>query len=82
MIGSFAVSKAGHDKGNIYIVTGENEKYVYLCDGRYKKLSKPKRKNRKHVEILKMNKDIKSSEISRDEQIKRLIKIYNSNLTK
>ena len=36
MIGQFAVSKAGHDKGNLYVVMAEEGEFVYLCDGKAK----------------------------------------------
>ena len=51
MTGNMAASKAGHDKGGLYIIIREDEEYVYLCDGRLKKLANPKRKNKKHIQI-------------------------------
>ena len=47
-----ARSKAGKDKGNLYLVLERTEGTVLLTDGKLRKLSKPKRKNRKHVEFL------------------------------
>ena len=47
-----ARSKAGKDKGNLYLVLERTEGTVLLTDGRRKKLASPKRKNRKHVEFL------------------------------
>ena len=52
MIGNFATSKTGHDKGRCYVVVGEEGEFVYLCDGRIKKLEKPKRKRKKHIQII------------------------------
>lgn len=51
-IGSFAASKAGHDQGRCYVIVGEEGDFVYLCDGRIKKLEAPKRKRKKHVQII------------------------------
>lgn len=51
-IGSFAISKAGHDKGSCYVIVGEEEDFVYLCDGRLKKLQAPKRKRKKHIQVI------------------------------
>jgi ribosomal protein L14E/L6E/L27E len=48
MVGMMAVSKAGHDKLETFVIVKEDDKYVYLCDGRLKKLSNPKKKSKKH----------------------------------
>ena len=48
----FAKSKAGHDKGKIYTIQGEDEKYVYLVV-EYHPEDKPKKKNRKHIQPIK-----------------------------
>ncbi len=45
-------SLAGHDKGKYYIIVREDAHYVYLADGRTKTAAKPKRKKRKHVQVL------------------------------
>ena len=47
-----ARSKAGKDKGNLYLVLERTEGTVLLTDGKRRKLSRPKRKNRRHVEFL------------------------------
>ena len=46
MVGMFARSKAGHDKTEVYIIVAEDEDYVYLCDGRQRKIDHPKKKNK------------------------------------
>ena len=51
--GLFAISKAGHDKGNIYVIVREDNEYVYVADGVSKTLEKPKKKNKKHIQIIK-----------------------------
>ena len=47
-----ALSAAGHDRGTLYLVLSEDERSVLLADGTLRKLSCPKRKNRKHVTFL------------------------------
>lgn len=32
----FAKSMAGHDRNHIYLVTGKDERFVYLADGNVK----------------------------------------------
>ncbi len=44
-------SLAGHDKDQYYILLSmEGERFI-LADGRRRTLAKPKKKNRKHVQI-------------------------------
>ena len=49
-VGQVVKSVAGHDKGDLLVIAGfENEK-VLVCDGKHRKLEKPKCKNPKHLE--------------------------------
>ncbi len=50
-VGRVVRSKAGHDSNSIFAVVGSDEKNVFISDGKERKLEKPKRKNRKHVEL-------------------------------
>lgn len=50
-IGMMAKSLAGHDKGKIYLVFSADSEYVYLVDGEYRTLDRPKKKKKKHVQI-------------------------------
>ena len=50
--GLFAISKAGHDKGSIYVVVREEENYFFVADGKNKLLENPKKKNKKHIQII------------------------------
>jgi ribosomal protein L14E/L6E/L27E len=43
------LSLAGHDRGRIYLVIGEEEGRLLLVDGRGRKLDAPKRKSPKHL---------------------------------
>ena len=44
-------STAGHDKGELFCVTGMEGGYLLLVDGKRRKLSRPKRKKPGHVEV-------------------------------
>lgn len=46
-----ARSLAGHDKDELYIIISVQGEYVTLSDGRKHPLSKPKRKNKKHLQL-------------------------------
>jgi len=88
MVGYFAASLAGHDKNQIYIIIKEDDEYVYLSDGRLKSIHAPKKKNKKHIQIIKRDTDtelaqkLKNGEGVRDEEIKRTIKLYEQKRSK
>ena len=52
MTGKLAVSKSGHDKGHLFVIVGEDDRYVFLADGVLKTVERPKKKNRKHVQVI------------------------------
>ena len=53
MTGFLASSKAGHDKGKVYVIIKEDAEYVWVTDGRLKTVSNPKKKRKKHIQIIK-----------------------------
>lgn len=81
MKGKLAISKSGHDKDSIYVIIKEEATDVYLVDGRLKTIEKPKKKNKKHIQIIKRlpeeitNLLMQDREL-RNEEIKRAIKLY------
>ena len=81
MTGLFAISRAGHDKGQMYIVIKEDGDFAYLSDGKTRKLENPKKKNRKHLQIVKTDTDkvlqekIRNGQIIYNEEIKRAVKL-------
>ena len=46
------VSLAGRDKGQLFFVVDTDETYVYIADGKGRRLESPKRKKRRHVRKL------------------------------
>ena len=73
---SLIVSKAGRDKGQLFYVIDTDEQYVHLADGKSRKLEKPKRKKRKHVE------QVPRTESRIAEKIRNGEKVLNSELRK
>ena len=73
---SLIVSKAGRDKGQLFFVIDADEQYVYLADGKSRRLEKPKRKKRKHIE------QIPRTESRIAEKIRNGEKVLNSELRK
>lgn len=81
MIGKFATSKAGHDKTKLYVIIKEDSEYVYLVDGDLKPLDKPKKKSKKHIQIINrvdetIQNKLETKQIIYNEDIKRAIKLY------
>lgn len=82
--GYFAVSKAGHDCNEIYVIINFDSEYAYLADGRLKTVDRPKKKKLKHIQIIKyIDQDIESklgqNKLLINEDIKRAIKLYKRN---
>ena len=83
MTGQFAYSKAGHDKGALYVVVGCEGDFVYLCDGRLKLMASPKKKRLKHIQPInrlvakELLERLATGQTVRDEEIKYAIKQYN-----
>jgi hypothetical protein len=48
-LGRIVVSLSGHDKDRLYLVVGEENGYLFLSDGKIRRLQKPKRKKIKHI---------------------------------
>lgn len=72
--GALAKSLAGHDKGDFFVIMEETDEYVLLVDGKLRPFKKPKRKNKKHIQVICKGLDHK--EKLTDEEIRRLIRCY------
>lgn len=84
--GGLAVSLAGHDKDEIFIILREDGEYVYLVDGKYRTLEKPKCKKKKHLQPIHekdetLSKKLIDGEHVTDEEIKYFIKCYKRRKT-
>ena len=76
MIGMLAVSRAGHDSKTTYVIIDEEDEYVYLADGQIRTVDRPKRKNKKHIQVIKKVKLDKPADGFKDIEVKRTIKMY------
>lgn len=80
-VGYLVKSLAGHDKERIYVIIKEQGEYVYLADGKYRTMDKLKRKNKKHVQLIRcqdenLTRKLNNQEPIQEEEIKRFIKQY------
>ena len=84
MTGQFAVSRAGRDKGVLYVVVAQEGDFVYLSDGRLKQPDRPKKKRRKHIQPIKaevggeLKARLLSGKAVRPEELKFEIKRFES----
>lgn len=73
--GMFARSKAGHDKGKLYIIMKTEGEYAYLTDGRIRPLGKPKKKKIRHIQPEYRSSCEQEPEKMSDDDIKRAIRL-------
>lgn len=76
-----ATSKAGHDKGKQYVVVGQEQDTFLLVNGTTKLLEKPKKKNQKHVQLIKhISPELLElmKEIREDADVRKILKKYQN----
>lgn len=75
----FAKSMMGHDRNQIYLVKESDERFVYLVNGSTRPLAEPKKKSKKHIQIIKnLPSEVTGylEETLTDLTVKRAIKAY------
>ena len=80
-VGMLAWSRAGHDKDKLYVVVKTDGEYVYLSDGKLKAVDKPKKKNIKHIQIIKTIPDELhglTGETMKNEDIRKAIRRFSN----
>ena len=70
-------SKAGRDKGCIYIIGDVKNEYVYLADGQLRPVCRAKKKNLRHVQPIKK---LHSTSVTDDETIRNVIRKYSKSI--
>lgn len=63
------LSLAGRDKGNVFYVMDTDGVYVFLADGKERRVEKPKRKKRFHVKKVLRPDSSLATKIASGEQI-------------
>lgn len=72
-IGDLVRSTAGRDAGQFYIIIEVMDCDACLCDGKFKTIDRPKKKRKKHFELIESK--FMTEDFS-DLHIKRTIKLY------
>ena len=76
MVGQIVCSKSGRDKDSVLVVVGEDDLYVYVCDGKERPLERPKRKNAKHLSFT--NTVLEEESFKTNKNLRKAIAIYKS----
>lgn len=70
-------SEAGHDKGELMLLLATDSKSALVCDGRQRRLEKPKRKNLKHIKATSFT--LSEEETQSNKRLRKaLFKLKNS----
>ena len=82
LLGSFCLASSGHDSSTTYLIVGFENNYYLLANGKEKTISKPKKKNPKHINLLgksdeKIHKKLCEGSQVTNEEVKRAIKLLN-----
>ncbi len=72
--GSLVYSRAGRDKGELFLVLKVENGYVYLTDGDLRRVSKPKKK--KILHINKTNKVLEVNDNMTDSDVKKALQEF------
>ena len=72
--GMLARSKAGHDKGKVYVIIEVDNTYVYLADGSIRTLGHLKKKKKKHVQVILREYNVTAVD---DTRIRRILKEWS-----
>lgn len=79
-------SMAGHDDSKVYVIIKSDDEYVYLSDGDLKTIDNPKKKKKRHVQIINQIDDellkiIAENKNFNNEAIKYAIKKYKQKMS-
>lgn len=76
--GDVVISLSGRDKGGYFLVISAENDFVFLVDGKVRKVNNPKKKKVKHVKIFKkavlteLAEEINGSPVS-DKRVRRFL---------
>ena len=73
--GQIVKSLSGRDKNRYFVILDIEDGYVWLADGKVRKLEHPKRKKTKHIQITKTV--IHFQPNLTDKQLRKMLHAYN-----
>lgn len=78
MVGRIVCSKSGRDRGYFLVVIKEEDGFLLVCDGKERPLSRPKKKNPKHLALT--NTVLSEDSYSTDKSLRRALAIYRDSV--
>jgi ribosomal protein L14E/L6E/L27E len=75
--GQIVKSLAGHDKDSLYMIVRAEGNFIWAVDGMRHKLEDPKKKNIRHVQLIKQY--VPDEERNTDVAIQHFLKSYGGN---
>lgn len=74
-IGRVVYSRAGRDKGEFLVITGQADEFLLVCNGKDRPLERPKKKNYKHVGLT--NTVLDSGSMSTNRSLRRALNKFS-----
>ncbi len=74
MVGKIVLSLAGRDKGEYLAVINCEKNYVFVANGKNRKIELPKRKNIKHISVT--DQALSKDQMKTNKSLKRAIAVY------
>ena len=74
MIGNIVISKSGRDKNKKMVIVAETENYLLVCDGKERPVTRPKRKNPKHLQFT--NTSLEAQQLETNRALRKALKQY------
>ena len=72
MVGRVVISNAGRDKTKLMVVVKETENYLLVCDGKERPVTRPKRKNPKHLQFT--NTSLEAHQLETNRALRKALK--------
>ncbi|MCH5161833.1 MAG: KOW domain-containing RNA-binding protein [Clostridiales bacterium] len=74
-VGDIVISLAGHDAGQMFVVTVEvNEQFVLIANGKSRPLENPKLKRKRHLRVVGETSTLDSTNASLVKRLKKFTK--------
>ena len=72
-------SKAGRDKGGLFVILKLENEYAYIADGDLRKVDRPKKKKLRHLQLSGHEADLDLRSELRDRQVREALAEYSEN---
>ncbi|MGN0452347.1 MAG: hypothetical protein ACI4GZ_00940 [Ruminococcus sp.] len=77
--GSVVRAKAGRDKDMFFIVLKTEEGFAYICDGRRRKVEKPKKKKLIHLQATKT---VATASMDTNRKVRQFLRDFSESTSK